>query len=214
MISFIHIPKTGGSTIWKFLNKNYTNEFMFENRTPYHSLRAVNIPKDITIVTSVRDPYERFLSTYSYYLYGSDMWSHRHAYRRTENIKEFIIDILPVILKTNQIDGDVVWRNHFLKQAYFLDPSRHEDTILILYNNELYDNLKTISKYLHENMDFPLADKDLDKKTHNKTLRYKELTPEDSDYVKSFVKRFYKEDYNLFSLIKNQPERFKKIIGC
>ena len=65
--SFIHPTKTGGGACEDFFRNNYS-EYI---KSCGHIIKCKNDNNSIIIV---RDIYDRFISMYKYWKYGSDRW--------------------------------------------------------------------------------------------------------------------------------------------
>ena len=95
--AFIHIPKTGGTSINKVLQTDKNTEFL----TSHDSIRLLPID-DLFTFTFVRNPYTRFLSAW------------KHGVRKNQyssDLKEFI----------NTINLNDVW---FLPQTYYVNEGK------------------------------------------------------------------------------------------
>jgi len=68
---FIHIPKTGGTTISRNTIDNWIGlRGFFNAHTPIHKIKEKTDTAGYKFVTFVRDPYTRFKSMYNYLLLG------------------------------------------------------------------------------------------------------------------------------------------------
>ena len=86
--NFIHIPKTGGSSLSKIFR-----EYSYINVTEHlHGMK--NKPKGFTFAIS-RNPYNRILSAYNYLSTGGDQSPNDMAYKynlfpnMSDNVKDF-----------------------------------------------------------------------------------------------------------------------------
>lgn len=217
-LGWVHITKTAGTHIGQYLKLNYPDiNIQGLYRGNFHQTTAANIPLDSLILASVRNPYDRFVSAYNYYLYGSELYYKNIGnFIRTKDIKVFINRVLPNILRRSAgfVKGhgeSYIWNVHFLRQCDFLDERRHKDTIILVYNNDLNRSLLTLSEYLHTEISFPEGKKIFPEKT-NLTSKKKQFTEQEKKYILDFLKVFYKADYQLFETIRDNPEKFRKII--
>lgn len=108
-IVFIHIPKTGGSSIQHVLNTTgdiavfYCGQAKLNNVPPQHmplsALYELNlVPDDFRIITVIRHPYERVISAYNY-LQASRIYAEG---KDINNLQDFI----------TQFFSDQTWSGH------------------------------------------------------------------------------------------------------
>lgn len=134
---FLHIPKTGGSSIEKefkirgdkpvfFSEITYLNGHSPQHTT-YNELKSWNlIPDDFTVFTVVRHPYERFVSEYNY--------------RQTEDWRESLEDFSKRFLGMFRNEYD--WDNHHLSCSQFL---KFSENVKILRFENLKEDFKNLT---------------------------------------------------------------------
>jgi hypothetical protein len=142
---FIHIPKTGGTSIEQFIKDNGKNNLLLigciNNRSLQHltinELRIM-IPYFYKIYykfSVVRDPYERLLS--EYYWNPSNI-----GYKNGKSKRDFLNKVTEIVQKEKYFNN--VYNDHFIPQYNFL-----------FYKNKLlvdqlfkYEDLEVVSKFL------------------------------------------------------------------
>lgn len=173
--AFIHIPKTGGTSVNKVLLDINDTEFI----TSHDSIRA--IPDDNYFVfTIVRNPFTRFMSAW---LHGIRKGNYSTDFNKF--IKEF-----------NQND---VW---FLPQQYYFEQGKTEKrkiTYTVKYEN-LESGIKKPFEFLKIHSDLPHLNKNPIYDRHpvlNQEKYYKHFYTE--EWMKDWVRERYKNDFTLFN---------------
>jgi hypothetical protein len=197
---FIHITKTGGTAVFRFLRKHYSEHInTFKGRKP-HSVRSDWVPKPILII---REPTERFISIYHYWKYGSDLWHRPKDWNpAVKSIHEFTQK-----LKSGEpmrLNHSFTWKEHFLPQSAWIKPWNYNKTIVLKYNKDLNNSVQELIKYL----DIPV--KDIEVPKQNSTSKKEEINLVDDDYI--FLRQRYREDYDLWHDVNNNPNKFLKVI--
>lgn len=103
---FMHIPKTGGSSVAKALN------IESDHRIQHKRI----IDDDVFKFTFVRNPWDRFVSIYNYCVKGSDVYRCRNV--EQEVSFELFCDIRATGL---HIGNPFVWNIHYRAQSDFID---------------------------------------------------------------------------------------------
>lgn len=107
-VMFVHVPKTGGTSIRSFLDKNGMDHWNRDQRLVHHDplymlLKHNEVQKDTFVFSVVRNPYTRAFSYYKHFLYQNGInrtfhyflnyvrnrgmvLLHRGAYQRTPMI--------------------------------------------------------------------------------------------------------------------------------
>ena len=188
-VNFIHIPRTGGRyTVELLLSNNY--DFVFRREHPYH---FSNIIDNVEVIhfhavlmekhfkqyqyakpfTIVRDPIDRFISSFSALNQFSIDNNMNHLLKTPDIIK--VIDCASKSLNNN-------W---FRPQYEFILPK----TKVWKYENGLGSNfIDWLKTELSINIEF--VNEKIIGKTHNKNK-----ISEFSDDVLSSIKQYYSEDY-------------------
>lgn len=158
-ILFIHIPKTGGTSIEKYLRNNY-KEYLYSigpynNLIPndycknhslqhqeykylykYKDILNININSELLIFTIVRNPYDRIISEL--------FWNYKKTNINKNSTKD---DVYNILLKYF-MEGDK-WDNHEKTQYSFLENENGEivKNIIILKTENLEEEFKKIGFY-------------------------------------------------------------------
>jgi hypothetical protein len=138
-IVFIHIPKTGGTSVSAFFEELddsaffYSNTNLIGNHSPQHStykeLNGWNlIHNDFKIISIVRHPYERFVSEFNYRLM---------FLKETHTLESFT----KIFLDT--FNNKYQWDNHNLSCSEFLEGA---DVDIIRYEN-IQEDFKRITGF-------------------------------------------------------------------
>lgn len=199
---FVHIPKTGGTSVCKFLLDNYPDNFIcsrFDNK-PYHSLTTKDIDNPIVII---RCPIERFLSSFYYWKYGpkNGPWVNKYNNHNNQISIEKFIELFesdPSIVNTN-----ITWRLHFQPQHDWIFNEDFAKTVIIKYHNDLQKSILKLIKYLNLN--------DPSSKLEAINISKKEPITI-TNIVKNYILNKYQKDYELIELINSTQNIFRQII--
>ena len=189
---FIHIPKTGGTTIEHFLREKGKNQLdyigVINNRSMQHykaSELKLKIPEyfyKYYKFSIVRNPYERLLSEY----YWCPLINIGHKYNKTKD--DFLKYIIFLFKNKNKMLS--VYNDHFIPQYEFL----YENNNLIVNNIFKYEHFSYVNDFLKKklniNNDFIIL---------NKTNLEKEDWSLDQ---KEIIYKLYKNDFLLFNYKK------------
>lgn len=173
-IAFIHIPKTGGTSIvTAFLEMGYKREpISTTNHSPQHStlneLYELGFVDDsYKIITSIRHPYARFTSEYNY--------RREHGY--ADSIEQFALDFFS--------GGD--WDNHNLSMSQFLNVDK---VIAPKITYILYDTI---------GLDFKkITGKELTAHLMKSEKPHEILSPN----LKQIIAKYWKDDFINFPIFK------------
>jgi hypothetical protein len=113
-VAFIHIPKTAGTSIVKWMQDNCNGQLLLSPHAGINQLKERNVvlPKDTQFFTVVRNPFARQLSHYRYHL---EMF--KHTVRENEEKK--IIDPRAIRILGELAKGFEHW---FLSEQEFVRP--------------------------------------------------------------------------------------------
>ena len=115
--AFIHIPKTGGTSLSSILNNIDGSELI----AVHDSIRALNGVVDFFIFTIVRNPFTRIASAYLHRLRKGEY---------TKSFGEFIAEL-------SEYHGDLI------PQSYYINAGKTEDTqVSFIAKYEKHPNLK------------------------------------------------------------------------
>jgi hypothetical protein len=190
---FIHIPKTGGTSIEQFIKDHDRNILLLlgvkNNRSLQHLLAsevkliAPYLYKKYYKFSIVRNPYDRLLSEY--------YWNPtiNLAYKSGKSKKEFLNSITDIIKNNKYYDN--IYNDHFIPQYYFLYNNNNKLLVNQIFK---YEDLDWVSKYLKKklniNRDFPYLNKNnIEKENWN-------------DEEKEIIYNLYKNDFLYFGYNK------------
>jgi Sulfotransferase family len=195
----IHVPKTGGTALYNFLHDNFPEvffEYMYEGQRP-HELKAMSVRNPIVIV---RDPLERIVSVYRYWLSGSEIYKEKDGDTKRElSFSEFLDDI-----NIFNVWSSYVGAEHILPQSCWMDPASYSKSIVIKYRKDLSSSMGALLEYL--GMDIP----DGHMTRINITSNSEEVKITDEDRQK--IMERYWCDFLLWHDMNNSKEKFKKVI--
>ena len=181
---FIHIPKNGGTSILKALNMAPRRLHL-----PWYIYRQANksfYDKAYKFAV-IRDPLERLLSAYAYFLTGGN------ATHTDKKIRQYLLNLYPTIIhfSLNYTFADCMHIPHFMPQSFFVTNYYGELEADLLLIDHLDDKLKCLSSKLNIknnrkslkklNASSYSSDWDLDELKEN--LRSTNLGPYSTDYL-------------------------------
>lgn len=174
--AFIHIPKTGGTS----LNNILLNQEGTERITSHDSIRVIPDNSDYFIFTIVRNPYTRFMSA----------WQHGiRVGRYSDNFNEFIENF-------NEND---MW---FLPQEYYFEQGKTNNkkiSCVIRYEN-LSAGIKKPLEFINVHTTIPHLNRNPIYERHanlNQEKYYKFFYTE--NWMIEWVKERYKNDFKQFN---------------
>jgi len=174
--AYIHIPKTGGTSLTNILNKIDGTETI----AVHDSIRALNDVSKFFIFTIVRNPYTRMVSAYLHRLRKNEFKYDFQTFLKTYN--ENHLDILP--------------------QSYYINAGRTEDkqvSYIARYEN-YEDEIKKLLNKLNHNSKIPHLNKNpiYDKHpTLKQEMYYNAFYTE--DWMKNIIKERYENDFKIFN---------------
>lgn len=194
---FVHIPKTGGSTISNILvpNINIHDEKYMEylygikNNKALQHLSIIEIKKivkntdDYYKFSIVRNPYDRLVSEY-YWCQIKNIGN--KSGQKFDDFLNYIIDIF----KNNKFDTNI-YTDHFIPQYKFL----YDDNILKVDKIFKFENFNNVLQFLKEKYDI-------------NTNFYKHLKVHNGNKLnltqnqKNIIYNLYKKDFELFNYPK------------
>jgi hypothetical protein len=197
---FLHIPKTAGQSITKFLlensNKTYTlknsdfgliynNKLKFKGPKhyhhlrldEYHSLRVIDSLEDYFKFTVFRNPYTRFVSAFNF----------NKIHHKCETYKEFVS-----YFKSKEFSKKEDIFRHFVPQLWYIDNNTKN-----IDKYFFYEDLKELEIFFFKKYGFS-------KKLGSENISNIKSEKLDN-YTKDFVKDFYKKDFELLGYDYETP---------
>ena len=203
MYEFCHIPKTGGTALVHFFIDNYKDMFFYEKIEEVHTKKCGEYNNPITII---RDPHERFKSSFYYWKYGSDVWEIKTP---LENVcvNTFIDFYLEhEINETRRYRVPFISKYIFMPQSYWLTKEDYKNTVVIKYQKDL----SPLTEELVEKLELPMIKRPI-RRLNNTSKIDDEYNL--SDRSKKFVEDLYREDLVLYNLLDSNRDLFKLVIG-
>lgn len=202
----IHPTKVAGSAFIKYVEAHYPKNFRYNG----HEFKASQTMNPIVFI---RDPYDRFISMYKYWKYGSlDYHDHKHSEThlintQKYNIKDFIqfVKNKDVILIT-----PFTSHTHIRPQSWWISEDDYQKSIIVYYDkNEMEEKVFYLLNYLEQlkilmNKRVPFQKINVSNSNNNEKII---LDEED----KKAIEQIYKADFELISKIKMYPQMFKKV---
>ncbi len=202
----IHPTKVAGSAFIKYVEVHYPNNFRYNG----HEFKASQTMNPIVFL---RDPYDRFISMYKYWKYGSlDYNEHKHSETHLINTQKYNIkDFIQLVKKKDPIlITSFTSYTHIREQSWWIEEKDYHKSIIIYYDkNEMEKKVFQLFDYLEQlnickNLKIPFQ------KINVSNLNHQEKIVLD-DYDKKEIYEMYKSDFDLISKVKEMPYLFKKI---
>lgn len=210
---FIHIPKTGGSSVEDYIEQKYKINLstqtlfsrsltcLFYNHTLHHSTYKELFKhkndfdidfNNIIIFTIVRNPYDRIISElfFIHFIKLDEL----NKLNNVKNKQSYILEKINFYLKS-----DNNYDNHKLPQyLYILDENNEiNKNIIILKNENLNEEIKNI---YFPNFNIDLSDFNFNSnKTHRNEIDYKSLLNKESIDI---INLYYSKDFEYFNYDK------------
>ena len=199
-ILFVHIPKTAGQSVTKFLLENLGNKYNLKNQQyglifnkrqkipgPFHfhhcklgeylSLGLIDDPKDYFKFSIFRNPYKRFVSSFYY----------NRANHRCDTYKEFI----KMYEKTQYNFKEELYR-HFIPQTWYVDYK-----ITNLDKWFFQEDLEQFEQFFAKKYNFRIP-------MQFENVQSIQKEPLDN-YSISFINKYYENDFNLLGYNYETP---------
>ncbi len=203
---FIHPTKVAGSAFITYVQKYYPN--VFEYRGHHTKVAQVNNP-----IIFIRNPYDRFISMYKYWKYGSiDYNDHQHSINHLKNVEKYSIkDFINFVKNKNSIlITPFTSFMHILPQSWWIEEADYNKCIIVMYDKnkmeekvfQLLDYLESIKKLENKKYEFS--------KINVSNQHIKEIILLDNQDMEE-INILYKNDFDLIDKIINESHLFKKI---
>lgn len=208
MIGFVHITKTGGTSIEQYFQKHCSKFIvgMAHDNTEKHFEK-----RNMTVLTILREPVDRFFSQFYYWRDGStkgkyirrsiDINENNRLYR---SVGEFINASIDNSYYTNFITNHKMgftWNVHFFQQKKWLN-GKHKNTYIICYNTNLMERTQSALRAMNSICNVSNLPK------INPTLHVKE----NLSYVQfNWLKNKYNPDFDLWNKHCSRNQFFSKI---
>lgn len=193
-VTFVHIPKTGGSAIKEYLNA-YDEHIQYMGHDG--NFRAL---EDTRIVV-IRDPIDRFLSFYKYW---------RQEYLDSTGNDVSLFDCIDLI-KSNNTDTLLLPKHiekyHYMPQSFYLPEESYSKTIVIMYTKDRVDMQRKLTNVL-EFLGIPLKEDHELGIVNESTVVDANLRNDD----KWWLYEYYAADFRLMQEIESHPEKFKLVV--
>jgi len=184
--TFIHVPKTAGSSVVEFL-KNYDFKILGHEHYLKH---------DIAVLV-IREPIDRFQSSYNY-------WKHYciqdNKCGESITVSHFIENI-----KTNNsiLNTTHTWDVHYLPQSRYIDKQHYKNAIVIRYDKDKMESkLNSLVEYLN------IENKNIKLNYNNKSTNYT-INIQKDDLL--WLADYYKDDFELWNTLNTYPDLFLKV---
>lgn len=198
--TFIHPTKTGGTAVAKVLTKYYPNHFYHNFRAGGHTDKCENTNNPIIII---RDPYDRFLSMYNYWKFGAKDTGYVRSQKFTSTYEHITVDDYIEYVKQDDkvLQTGFTWRDHYMPQTFWINNTLYENLIVILYDADLNHKIQALLSTLEIDSTQIVKLENVTERKVNKLTQYQ----------KEFVSEYYKSDFELLNIIRNEPSRFKYV---
>ena len=224
--SFIHPTKSGGTAVDQYLAEYYSSwiseaEWTYINGKYYefrrsHSILASEVENPIVVV---RDPYDRIVSMYLYWKYGSKMHPRDEYFINKERHTTFQDFLHRVEDEPSSLIYGATWEDHFKPTSHWIKPSDYKKSIVIVYSRNLTYCLQPLLNFIGVFNDdddggdensriikpIPIINPSSKRKNHQKDIQW-------TDSLMEIVNRIYRSDFDLIDRMLNQPNQFRLVI--
>jgi len=191
---FIHVPKTGGITLWEYVNKYNLPFYKFM----YHKHNPVSLycpPDNFKYITILRNPIDRVYSHYTMYQEIKDVTSERglvHFLRINQDARNLYCQYFSGLINENVDERIFNMAFDNLKKFHsVINFNEYNKDIRIFLNNF---NI-SLDEYFHVN---------------DKTVDYQNTYPLASDDEKEIIKKYNYWDIRLYNEFYNMRYKIDK----
>ncbi len=202
----IHPTKVAGSAFIKYVEVHYPNNFRYNG----HEFKASQTMNPIVFL---RDPYDRFISMYKYWKYGSlDYNEHKHSETHLINMQKYNIKDFIIFVKNKDLIliTPFTSHTHIRPQSWWINEEDYKKCIIIYYDkNEMEKKVFNLLNYLEQlkickNLKIPFQKINVSNTNNNEKII---LDEED----KKEIYEIYKSDFDLIKKVKENKNLFKKV---
>ncbi len=153
--AFIHIPKTGGTTFKHWIQQHPQSSI---SSYDHEEIATTALFYQQTPITIIRDPIDRFISSFYYWKYGSEdiaRWRRAPNWKKADHI-ETVNDLVTILknpnhprykqTKRNIFSMDHITWMHFLPQSYWIAKAEQHIYFICYSKTELSNNIEHIMK--------------------------------------------------------------------
>ena len=184
--TFIHVPKTSGSSVVEFL-KNYD----------FKILGHEHFLKDDVAVLVIREPIDRFQSSYNY-------WKHYCIEDKKCDESVTVSHFIEYIKTNNSILYTTrTWDVHYLPQSNYMATENYKKAIVIRYDKDKMESkLNSLLEYLN------IENKNIKLNHNNKSTTYT-INIQQDDLL--WLMQYYKDDFDLWNKLNTSTDLFLKV---
>lgn len=218
---FIHIPKTGGTSIKQLIKSPTFNDYVQTEELRknnniikiHHSFRCKDVNNPIVVI---REPMSRFYSVFGQWKKNVNMcYSNKVDYYGEYNTTDSPYDAVDTynhtklkkvsefinILRNGNIDisDNMFWDAHLKPQSYWLEDCDFKKITVIIYNNDILKSLVNV------------LDIEVNYKTYRANINPNHQLEILSIEDRKFLDEYYAEDYILYRKIHEEPHLFKAV---
>lgn len=201
MWAFVHIPKTGGTTLEHYFSKNKCNILGHGHENTEQTYKTYPI-----VFTVIRDPVQRFFSSFNYWKNGASTGRYqRSEFQKREHNRLYpsVASFIDAHTQNSLIAQSILsskmgftWGDHFNPQSKWLN-GNHNKTWLICYEDKfLIQNTNKFLKSKNNTCVIPIDS------SINPTIRYEKETLNQRQL--DWIHQKYKDDIVLWKKCENR----------